>query len=94
MNKYSMLLLLIIYLVLSSMMVSALELGGTTLITPATESSGTLQAVIMFVNGMIAIMFFQVQGVPVFINLLFFFWIPFVIGFMVVDIIKDVIPFT
>lgn len=94
MNKYSLLMLLVIYLMLTSMMVSALGLAGTQINTPTTESAGTASAVLMFVNGIISIMFFNVEGVPMFINLVFFFWIPFVIGFMVVDIVINIIPFT
>lgn len=95
MNKYSFIALIFIYLLLSSFMISSLGIAGSTVeriegFTPTRSVS----SIMSFFSAMGSIMTFSVTGIPIIFNAIFFYWVPPVIIFMVIDVVKDIVPFT
>ena len=97
MNKYTFFGLLILYLVIVSFLVDAsaiysIDNGLETSLT--VSSDATITGVIGMVGVFTRLLFFNVVGVPAWVTMIFIYPVVFVFWFMVVDVLKDLIPFT
>ena len=97
MNKYTLFGVLLFFLIIVTYIVDVTQTytvtgGITERFASADEVSIT--SVGSMVKTFFNLMFFQVEGLPVIINLIIFHPIAGVFFFMGLDIIKDLIPFT
>jgi len=97
MNKYAFFGLLILYLVIISFLVEAssayvISDGLETSVQSADEA--TTSGVFSMVGIFARLLFFNVVGFPVWATMIFVYPVVFVFWFMIIDIIKDLIPFT
>jgi hypothetical protein len=61
---------------------------------PATNIEASASGVLSFLRTFFDILTFNLEGIPNMVNLLFFFPITVGLLFIIVEIVKDIIPFT
>jgi hypothetical protein len=90
MNKFGQLFIIIIFLILATLLVEGLYLTPTADVTTGiiTESGGLLSLIANSISGFWKIMSFQVEGLPVFINLLVFYPLSVMVFFMLIDLVR------
>ena len=62
--------------------------------SPTTNIDASVSGVLSFIRTFFDILTFNLNGIPVIVNLLFFFPISIGLLFIIVEIVKDIIPFT
>jgi hypothetical protein len=96
MNKFVTLMILVAFLFTVSYLATSLGFSVNQDIG-AIESSfelGSISGIIDVLSTFFNIMLFRVEGIPVLITIIVFYPITFGIIYMIVDIAKDLIPFT
>lgn len=89
MNKFAQLFIIVIFLILATLVVEGLYLTTTDITTGIIPDGGGILSVLAnSVSGFWKIMTFQVQGLPVFINLLVFYPLSVMVFFMVIDLVR------
>jgi hypothetical protein len=92
-NKYVTLLMVVLFLIVATLVVESLYLTPTQDITTgvmsdqATGLFGTIKNVGNMISGFWKIMTFQVEGLPLAINLIVFYPLTIMVFFMVIDMI-------
>ncbi len=96
MNKYAFFMVLVILLILITITAGSVSINATTDITTgvATGGEATIGGVLGMLSTFWKLLTFQLVGIPLLFNLLVFYPISFVVLFMAIDVIKDIIPFT
>lgn len=96
MNKYALLMAMVFFLILITQLTLSLDLSVTEDLTHGISSSDkvSVKGVMNMIKMFFRIITFQVPDIPVIINLLVFLPLTFGIIYIIVDIIKDLIPFT
>lgn len=94
MNKYALLALFVSIMIFIVYLVSGVEGASTTDIgLPDGSDAFTETNVRDMLQTFFQILFFRLENVPNFINVIFY-PIIIAIGYMIVDILKDLVPFT
>lgn len=96
MNRFQFFMVLVIYLVVATILADATGLTTSAGLTDGVSNStsigvGTILGYFRTFGRMLT---FQVTGIPPLVNLIFFTGPTLVIIYILVDIIKDLIPFT
>lgn len=96
MNKYAFLMVLFFFLVIVTLIAQDIEIATSTNVLNGAISDSAQESSSIFT--MIGVFFrvitFQIPSIPVIINLLVFYPLSMGIIYMLVDILKDLIPFT
>jgi len=96
MNKYSLLMVMFVFLVIVTLIAQDIELASATPdITNLTiDTAQESQSIFNMIGVLFRVLTFQVSGIPTMVNLIVFY--PLTIGTMamIVDVLKDLIPFT
>ncbi len=62
--------------------------------SPATNIDASASGILSFLRTFFDILTFNLEGIPNMVNLLFFFPISVGLIFIIVEVVKDIIPFT
>lgn len=92
-TKYGLFMVMIAFLIVVTLYAQGLGLEIEGGLIPPDEFGFSQSGLYDFVRTFFAIITFRIEGIPLFINLIFIV-IAFGIVYMIVDIVKDVIPFT
>jgi len=94
MNKYVLLGVLMFFLYIMSMVAASIEgFTATDLSYPDAAISPSIGGVFSALGAFFNMLLFRIDGVPIFFNLIFIA-ITFMILYMIIDVVKDIIPFT
>jgi hypothetical protein len=85
---------MIVALTLLADSITGINASGSIITNPETGISVTRSGILSFLSTFFDILTFQLDGIPVLVNLLFFFPITVGVVFIIVEIVKDIIPFT
>ena len=96
MNKYMTLMVLVSLLILITVVANSISIGVSSDITTGigTEGGASISGVLGLLSTFWKLLTFQLVGIPPIFNLLVFMPITFVVLYMIIDVIKDIIPFT
>jgi hypothetical protein len=96
MNKYTLLMVMFVFLVIITLIAQDIELATSeNILTGAVSDTGQNSASIFNMIGVLfRVITFQIPAIPLIINLIVFY--PLTIGViaMIVDVLKDLVPFT
>lgn len=95
-NKYVLLMVMIIFLALVTLVADSVVLSTTENLLDGNvvDTSQNSGAIFNMIGTFFKIITFQLPEIPIAINLLVFYPLSFGIIYMIVDILKDLIPFT
>ena len=97
MNKYVLLMVMFSFLIVVTLVANDIVMttNSVNVLSGAVSDTGTTSTSIFNMIGMFfKIITFQVDGIPVIINIIVFYPLTFGIIYIIVDILKDLIPFT
>jgi hypothetical protein len=101
MNKYILLPIIFLYLIVITLLTDSLFItttGGVTDVINAPSLDGgvtnNISTILDFFKVFWRILTFRIDGVPFIITLIFFYPTTIMVVYMIVDIVKDLIPFT
>jgi len=96
MNKYITLMLIFLYLVIITITVGSIGMTTTTEIVGGipTEQSASILSIFGFIGTFFRILSFSIPEIPEWITFIFFYPVIMVLVYMIVDILKDLVPFT
>jgi hypothetical protein len=96
MNKYGFFGLLVLFLLLMTYTASSIEATSTVDLASEipTSSNDTIRGIFKLMGVFFRMLTFQIDGIPVLFGLFVFLPVTFIVIYMLVDIIKDLIPFT
>jgi len=96
MNKYSLLMIMFVFLIIVTLVAKDIELATTeNLLAVSMDSSGaSIGSVFSMLGVLFRVLTFQIPAIPLIINVVVFY--PLTIGVlaMIIDVVKDLIPFT
>lgn len=94
-NKYALLgVLVLTMMIITYLSAGVIESAETDVMRPPTSGGTEAGAVLNMVRAFLRLLSFSVPGVPNFFIVLVVYPINFVIFYMILDILKDVVPFT
>ena len=85
---------MIVALTLLADSITGINASGSIIANPGSEITADVSGIFRFLTTFFDILTFQLDGIPVLVNLLFFFPITVGMVFIIVEIVKDIIPFT
>lgn len=96
MNKYGFFGLLVLFLVIMTYTASSIEATATVDLASdiPTSSNDSISGIFKMMGVFFRMLTFQIDGIPVLFGLFVFLPVTFIVIYMLVDIIKDLIPFT
>ena len=97
MNKYMTLAVIIMILLFATYMVDVTDVYTTTstvgTVLSAPENTDVV-TIFSMASTFFSILTFQIDGLPAIINILFFYPLSGAVLYMIIDVVKDLIPFT
>lgn len=96
MNKYILFAIIFLYLVVATLIADSLAVQTTTIVIEGTGTfteTSTLSGILDVISTFWKIVSFQID-LPFIVVLIFFYPATFIVVFMIVDVVKDLIPFT
>ena len=95
-NKYIMFMIMLIYLIIMTITVGSIGMTTTTEIIGGipTEQSASILSVFGFLGTFFRILSFQIVGIPEWVTVIFFWPVTAVFAYLIIDVVKDIIPLT
>lgn len=96
MNKYVLFMVMTLFLIFITIVADSISITTTTDLLDNIPSDGdaTVGSLFRFMETFFKILTFQLSGIPIFFNIFVFLPLTFGVIYMLLDIIKDLIPFT
>lgn len=96
MNKYVLFMVMSLFLIFITIVADSISITSTTDLLDNIPSNGddSIGSIFSFMGTFFKILTFQLSGIPVFFNIFVFIPLTFGVIYMLIDIIKDLIPFT
>jgi len=96
MNKYMFLMVLVVYLVMMTFVAGSLSMITSTDVigTIGGNTDATALDIFGFLGTFFKILTFQIEGLPALVTIIGFYPVSLAVLYMIMDIVKDIIPFT
>ena len=96
MNKYVLFMVMILFLLFLTFVANSLSLSASENLINGipSDASVSIESIGRLFGTFFKILTFQLEGVPIYFNIFIFAPLTFGVIYMLIDIIKDLIPFT